>query len=617
MSTTRWSAPLVPFADSKPPKLPRSGTWVPPKHRFDTARATAAARPSSSPSSAADVWWRWLACYAAAALLAFGPALRAPLIFDDLSAIEFNRSLRGPLWRALTPPPNTAVSGRPVVNLTFALNLRLDALLGINPHGDNRTITMHLFNLAIHLASGLLVWRLTRRLLRRASTTQASSASDTAAALIGLLWLVHQVHTEAINYVVQRTELLVSLCYLLTVYGAARSMNVSPDARTRWEAAAVAACAIGMGAKEVMVTAPVVVMLMDRTFHFPAWRAMARDRRRWFHLGLLATTPIVIVPAVLDSRAGTVGFGLGLSWYEYLATQGWAITRYLRLLLWPQGLTLDYGTRPVLDARALIGWLVLATMAAGTLVAWRTPHRRWIGFLGAALFIILAPSSSFIPIVTEVAAERRIYLAGIPVFVLAVLAASAWLRRRHFPRSWGIGASTALVSALTVVSALRSRLYADSEALHRDTIAKAPHNPRAFVGLGLTLSAGGPARQDEAGAMLERAVAVDSTYVIGWQLLGVFEARRGHWEAAARAFRGGLRVQPDNLELLDGLAHSLVARGQADDAIPLIDQLGTRDPALLQLLVRLLRAQGRETLAARYQDRLTGLRDSTTRTPTR
>src|SRR5690349_496083 len=86
---------------------------------------------------------RWLlAVLLLATVAAYLPAIRAPFEFDDASAITSNASLRSlSPTVALRPPENTSVSGRPVVNYTFAINAAINRWLGVDerpgPFGRN------------------------------------------------------------------------------------------------------------------------------------------------------------------------------------------------------------------------------------------------------------------------------------------------------------------------------------------------------------------------------------------------------------------------------------------------------------------------------------------------
>src|SRR5262249_6656133 len=153
-----------------------------------------------------------------------------PFLFDDLAAITHNptiRSLRR-MGTVLSPPNDgSGIAGRPIVNLSLALN---HAVGGDDPRG------YHLFNLIAHALSGLLLFGLVRRtLLLRFAHAQvgrtvlgeplslddargrecverlggdASPYPLPIACAAALLWTVHPLQTESVSCVVQRTELL-------------------------------------------------------------------------------------------------------------------------------------------------------------------------------------------------------------------------------------------------------------------------------------------------------------------------------------------------------------------------------------------------------------------------
>jgi len=143
------------------------------------------------------------------------------------------------------------------------------------------------------------------------------------------------------------------------------------------------------------------------------------------------------------------------------------------------------------------------------------------GFLGAWLFITLAPSSSFIPIVTEVGAERRMYLPLAGVVVLAVIGACLGVQRAGVSRrTWQMGSIAALslvVAALAYGTALRNREYASGVVLLQTTVDRWPHG-RAHVNLAAVLKEQG--KVDEAIAHLRAAVPDNpqAQYILGSDL---------------------------------------------------------------------------------------------------
>ena len=413
---------------------------------------------------AAPRWWA-VAISIIATAVAFGGALRGPFQFDDVAAIVRNTTIDRltPIDIPLNPPPRTAVSGRPVVNYTLAINDAINRSLGIesSPVGlpSWQAAGFRVANILIHLLCGLLLFGVIRRTVRSPLIPKEwSSFADLLAGVVAMLWLVHPLNTEAVDYVIQRTELLVSLFYLITLYGAIRAWDaVRRGARIAWYGASITACLLGMWSKEVMVSAPLAVLLYDRAFRAESWHALFNSSRRWFYVALFATLVPLGLTIAGGARADSVGFSHGITWYDYLYSQGWAITRYVKLALWPDRLTYDYGENAIRGVGGALGLLVLTGVGIATLVAWIRGSRRWLwlAFLSTLFFILLAPSSSVVPIRTEIAAERRMYLALVPVMVVIVVGFEA-VRRQLFlrhPDAGGGSASRRRVLLATTIAA--------------------------------------------------------------------------------------------------------------------------------------------------------------------
>ncbi len=344
---------------------------------------TAAARPPKIFAAAAVL--------VLAGLAAYHHSFGGPFIFDDPSSIVSNPTIRSlwPPWAPLSPP-NAAITvqGRPVLNFSLALNYALS--------GPN-VWSYHALNLAIHLGAGLALFGIVRRTLAR--TRFAPDALPLALAIAGL-WTVHPLQTEAVTYTIQRAESLMGFFYLLTLYAFTRGIDChllddkGPGrGGAGWFVLSVVACALGMATKEVMVSAPVVVLLYDRAFIAGTFRA-AWQRRKNFYVALAATWLLLawLVVGTGGDRGGSAGFGVGVAWWDYELTQFRAIVHYLRLALWPSPLVFEYGTFWIDHAAEVLLEMVLVLGLAGaTLLAlWKKPP---CGFLGCWFFASLAVTS--------------------------------------------------------------------------------------------------------------------------------------------------------------------------------------------------------------------------------
>ncbi len=495
--------------------------------------------------------------------LVYARALPGPFVFDDVTAIIGNESLRGlwPLEPVLAQPPDLTTSGRPVVALSFALD---EAIGGLDARVFKAT------SFALHALCAILLAGVIRRTLAAPRLADRfAGRADAIAFAVALLFLVHPLASEVVCYASARSESLLAACYLATLYAAIRARTSTRP--WGWVAAAIASSALGMASKEVMASAPLVVALHDIVFLAPA-DAHGRRVRAVLWTGLAATWAVLLFLVVTQSRGESAGFALWLTPLVYLANQCRVLPSYLRLVFWPSPLRLDYGLPEPLalgdvwaGATLLVALLLLSVYA---LLRWPA-----VGWVAMACFAILAPSSSLIPIASEVGAERRMYLplAGLA----ALLVCLGWLGLVRAGRPgvgpWLVGGAALLLAS---ASALRAGSYADEIALWQSDVRAAPANARAHYNLSRALLRAG--RESEARS--EHAATV--------RLEIAFYARI-------------LPFQPDRVQALGDLAALHVAAGELARAERLygeVLELAPADATALrmreQLRARMARPEG-------------------------
>jgi tetratricopeptide (TPR) repeat protein len=526
--------------------------------------------------------WPLVLFLIAAGVAAYANSFSTPFIFDDHSAIVDNPYIRHlwPLRSAWSAPVQSAVAGRPVVSLSLAVNY---ALSGVSPSGY-RT-----WNLAIHILCGLVLFGIIRRTLDNLSNqsnlsnpsnpTNLSNPSILAFAC-ALIWLVHPLNTEVIDYATQRTESMMGLFYLLTLYAASRTMSAAGERTWHWYAIATAACALGMATKESMVTAPVMVVLYDAVF----WaggigRAL---RARWpLYSGLAATWLILVALILSGPRSHSAGFLSGITAWTYLLNQPAMLVQYLKLAFWPHSLVLDYGRPRALAITDV--WpdaLVILALATATLVAWR--KRPKLAFMGTWFFVTLAPSSSIIPIATEVGAERRMYLPLMAIVIPCVIGGQ-WLltrlwssigsRRKHEISAAGLAAVCFVLAALTIQ---RNSEYHSRTGIWQTVLDRRP-NGRAHYNLGIELKDEGNRAEAMRHYQLALADEPDAHYAIGFEL----DADGKHQEAISH-YREYIRLRPDDINVIRAyvlLGRALKIEGQLEPASEAFRQALQRHPA--------------------------------------
>ena len=418
----------------------------------------------------------------------YANSLSGPFLLDDAPAIVDNPSIRQlwPPWQALQAPPDAPGAGRPIVSLSLAMNY---ALGGLDVRG------YHLFNIAVHLLAALALYGCVRRTLELPGLGERFRDHSPALAFcVALLWLIHPLQTEPVNYITQRSESLMGLFLLLTFLFFVRSFTDRPNATYR--VATVLACAVGMACKETMVVAPLLLLLYDRAFVAGSFNS-ALQARRGIYLGLAATWVWLgfLIATGPDYRAMAMGFEIEVGAREYALAQPEIIVGYLQRVIWPHPLIVDYGQVPPTSVGRLIGFLTVILVLVGATFA-ALVYRKRLGFLGAWFFLLLLPTSSIIPISSEVGAERRIYLPLIAPIVLLVIGLfvglQRWLSRRRAPSALlaphavTVLVVVALSLPLAATTVRRNRDYRSVESIWR-TVVEARPGWRAHNNLGAEL----------------------------------------------------------------------------------------------------------------------------------
>jgi tetratricopeptide (TPR) repeat protein len=564
-------------------------------------------------------------------LAAYHNTFQHPFIFDDIASIQDNTSIRQ--WgTALAPDMKNGetASGRPVLNLSFALNYKISGA-GVWSY--------HAGNLLIHWLAGLALLGIVRRtLLLPGLRERFGDAAFMLGWLAAAIWLVHPLATESVTYMVQRVESLMALFYLLTLYGfirAATNINfqkrldfpnggtasvpsASPrdgrhggrpskgqntkenwykvwnDARCEsasidsrpsqivnylWLGVSWLSCLAGMATKEVMVSAPVMIVLYDAAFIAGSIREALRRRWRRHAAHALTWIPLALLVASAGGRGGTVGFSADseITWWPYALTQCWAFVRYLHLSFIPHPLVFDYGL--FVYARALEVWwqmlFVLVFVAACFLLYWKRPRAGWLGLFYLAA---LAPTTTVIPVVTQVVAEHRMYLPLTAVVASVVLAGYHFLSRRVL---W---AGIPVVALFAVMTFERNKVYVDDDTLWTDVVRKYPVSARANGNYGNMLVRLG--RAGEGLPYLEKAVALHPSRGDHYNNLGHAHAAIGNYEKAIYYYEqaGGRKVSREDI-FYTNYCQALLKLRRFDEAMTVGRRLLAADPGGTAALV--------------------------------
>jgi len=412
--------------------------------------------------------------FAVAVLLAAGGVFHG-FTGDDLALVKKNpsiepgRGLFSLFEESYWGPYSDAGLYRPLTVLSFAVNRRLT---GPGPAG------FHLVNVLLHGLCAALVTSLAAAVgLRRG-----------ASLLAGLLVAVHPLHTEAVQSIVGRAELLAALLGLAAV-----RVHLVRRARGQWGQTVLCGLLFlgGLLSKESAVGIAGVVLVAEILGHSGRVRGLRIARASFGFLVPLAVYLVVrarVLGGVLVPEGHTYFELAGAQGPERILTSIAAFGRGLGLVLFPIRLSADYslGSLPlvssVTDPSFLRASLLILALGGGLLAAYRGGLFRVA--LGGLFFVaVLLPVSNLLVPIGVVMAERLLYLPliGLEVMAAAVVSEAGVGRLRRA----GTALLVMVLLLLSTRTALRLGDWKDNETVQRSILRAYPQNSYANYNLGV------------------------------------------------------------------------------------------------------------------------------------
>ncbi len=551
----------------------------------------------------------WAAAVFAAAVLVFAGTFFYPFRHDDLTVIgtnpivqESGRSLEAftsDYWAMRAGDSKRDRLYRPITIISFAMNHAL---------GGNAPVGYRAVNILLHgLASVLLLWLGLRLGLR-----------ESEAGAVALLFAVHPIHTEAVNAVVGRADLLVAVGVFAglglligqILQPIRAGASALPDEKPRggkrrskkaaegekWRNGRIwglgALFALALLSKEIGIALILCAGL------WLAWGRIAGAggfqvnrlalRQISVALGFVLLAYLLMryaalgtwirpgIPSVLDNPLAQEPFG-----WRQLGAIG-VLGRYFRLLVWPWPLTIDYS----FDQLEFLGggaWIWIAA-GAGIFLAWAGAAWRWrasrpeVAF-GLALFLAaFFPVSNFVVRIGTVMAERLMYLPSAG-FLLALVPAAVRFGERRNAKAF-LGAIAVLAVLFGGMSWARNREWSSFTSLWESAARVSPRSARALRLYGQSLYRTG--KFEEAIPPLERAVRILPLYDDAWADLGIAQMQSRQEGKAEVSLKKALKLNPDMPEAHLSLGALYVGTGRAKQARPHLERAISLNPNLVE-----------------------------------
>jgi len=338
-------------------------------------------------------------CLSIVILLAYSNTINGAFQLDDKIWITDN-----PLIRDLSNLPAMLRSQRGLTMASFALNY---AMGGLDPRG------YHLVNITIHILNAILVYILLTHTFILAGFTRPRAKF--LSLLCSAIFSLHPVQTEAVTYIVQRMESMSATFCLLSLIAFIHAVRAKGTIK-KYTTIAPLGGFNDISRETSRATAPATLRHESRYADIPALKSLPTAG-----FGVVTTTPT-----------------------EYFMTESNVLLYYYSLLILPINQNIDYDfplsrglftwpkadkntsltiplPPPIVSILIHIALIALAVfLFARSLGGKKSPTGQCISFFIIWFFVVLSPTSSFIPIV-DVIFEHRLYLASLGYAVILTL----------------------------------------------------------------------------------------------------------------------------------------------------------------------------------------------------
>jgi Tfp pilus assembly protein PilF len=433
----------------------------------------------------------------------------------------------------------------PLTTLSHMLDCQLFRL---DPAGH------HFTNVLLHTGAALLLFFVVR----------AMTSRTWPSAFVAVLFAIHPLRVESVAWVAERKDVL-SACVFMVTLGLYFRYSVAPSALRYL--AVMAGFALGLMAKPMLVTTPLLLLLLD---YWPLRRLQRSTVLEKIPLLLLSVASSIVT---LLAQKSVVDYTEAMPLMSRLANAATATVIYIWQMFWPLNLAVIYPRPPdgLAAGTVLFSVVLLILITAATIILRKSRPYLIVGWLW--YLVCLSPTLGLIPVGLQAHADRYTYLPQIGLYVaLTWLAGDVLAKNRGGKRAYVFVAAT-VVAVLTSLAWKQSSTWQNTETLWQHALAVSADNAVAHNNLALFDVERG--RLDDAIAHYQRALAIVGDREIHSQIsaallhnnLGLAFSRKGVKDQAAAHYRKAIELRDDFADAHTNLATLLLARGSTAEAI--------------------------------------------------
>lgn len=486
---------------------------------------------------------------------------------------------------------------RPILVTSYAVNY---AIGGLKPVG------YHIVNLLFHIGSAFLIFLILQAMLGRSKQqippnpplVKGGWGDFFIALAAALIFAVHPFNSETVNYITARSSVMCAFFYLLAFWCwinyrqlAVSSKPLAVPAHSslltaNYYAGSLLAFILAILTKEIAITLPVMLLIYDIYFvrkdgvgllspHSSSRPSSLSLQPSVFSLikvylpyvGLVALPYLVFRSSVLKWILGR-----NADLYSNLITQPKVLLKYLQLMFFPAGLTIDH---IILTPSTLFDvYFILSTVAlllilfSAYLLLKRDREWRVLSFFILWYFITLLPTT-LIPL-NAVLQENRGYLAGIifPVFAGIILL--------KLPQRISILFLVILISFYSIVTIKANSYWKNEFTLWKRAVDISPSSPRSHDNMGLAYM--GMGDYDRAISEFEHTLRLNPLYFLAYYNAGVAYQLQKRFDMAIVNYEKCVKLNPDFFRVYYNLGIVYKKTGELDKAIAVYERAILIDP---------------------------------------